>query len=144
MVVLDIESIQARIQERDARQQECANWCATALGEFADGVNAIGTPSRGNPDFLKHVFGAAAATGIWPILREDSPDNALIEIGHGAAMTGSGQVWIRGKESDVSSVAWWIAARCGYSTEIARTVFENALMGDSWAVSDALRAAAKN
>lgn len=143
MALLDIDGIRARIAQRDARQQECATWCATALTEFPDGVNALGTPPRGNPEFLKHVFGADAAGGVWPILRQDSPDNIIIELGHGAAMTGSGEVWAGAHQSDVENAAWWIAARCGYSTDIARIVFENALMGESWAVSDALQAAAK-
>ncbi|MFS0795109.1 hypothetical protein [Microbacterium sp. 1P10AE] len=141
MPAIDVEAVRAKIAERDETRARCAQWCAQALQEFPDAVRAIRTPTRGNPDFLKHVFGRDASTGVWPILRVDNTDNFLIEIGHGAAFTGSGKVWADGKQESVDTVAWWIAARCGYSMSVASTVFEKALMGESWSVRDALRAA---
>lgn len=141
MPALDVEAIRAKIADRDASRARCAQWCAEALREFPNAVRELETPPRGNPDFLKHVFGPDASTGVWPILRVHNPDNFLIEIGHGAAFTGSGKTWAEGKQESVETVAWWIAARCGYSTDVASKVFESALMGESWSVRDALKAA---
>lgn len=141
MPAIDVEAIRAKISARDTSRARCAQWCAQALREFPDAVRALQTPTRGNPDFLKHVFGRDANSGVWPILRSDDPDNILIDIGHGAAFTGSGKAWAQGKEQNVDAVAWWIAARCGYSTDVASKVFESALMGESWSVRDALKAA---
>lgn len=141
MAALDVEAVRSKIAQRDANRRQCAEWCAQALREFPGAANALQTPTTGNPDFLKHVFGADAATGVWPILRVENPDNFLIEVGHGAAFTGSGKVWAGGKPETVDSVAWWIAARCGYSIDVAQTVFEKALMGEAWSVRDSLNAA---
>jgi len=97
MSALDIESIRQQIAHRDARRQACVDWCLEALKEFPDAARTLATPTRGNPDFLKNVFGPDARSGIFPILRDDHPDNILFELGHGAAFLGSGHLYTRGE-----------------------------------------------
>lgn len=142
MAVLDIDTIRARMEARDAKRRDAAAWCREAVLEFPDAVNALGVGPRGNPDFLKAVYKEEAQSGVWPILREDSPDNFLIEMGHGASMTGVGGLWLKGRRSDLDNVAWWLAARCGYSIDVAREMMAQAAMGESWTVTDAARAVA--
>lgn len=138
MTVLDIDDIRAKKAAREAKQDEAVAWGIQAIQEFAAAAVALSTPTRGNPDFMKHVFGADAQAGIWPILREDDPDNLLIQIGHGAAMTGNGKVWVSGKVGSPEDAAWWIAARCHYSIPTMAALFEAALLGSSWNVRTAL------
>jgi len=114
-----------------------------ALKEFPDAARTLATPTRGNPDFLKNVFGPDARSGIFPILRDDHPDNILFELGHGAAFLGSGHLYTGGSATSLPDGAVWIAARCDFSTDVAKTVFTHALMGESWTIREALRAATR-
>lgn len=143
MSALDIESIRQQIAHRDARRQACVDWCLEALKEFPEAARTLATPTRGNPDFLKNVFGRDARSGIFPILRDDHPDNILIELGHGAAFLGSGQLYTGGSATSLPDGAVWIAARCDFSIDVAKTIFTHALMGESWTIREALRAAAR-
>jgi hypothetical protein len=137
MPVLDIEAIRAKKQEILTQQAAAVAWCTEALLEYPNAAQQVGTPVRGNPEFLKHVYGADSGQGVWPILREDS-DNFMIEIGHGASYTMTDKFWLKGKHAGHEDVAWWIAARCHYSVDVMRDLFEAALLGSAWTVSTAL------
>jgi hypothetical protein len=137
MPFLDIDAIRLKKQAIEKEQNESVAWCVGAISEFTHAAQELGTPSRGNPDFLKQVFNNDAYPGVWPILR-DTGDNPIIEIASGASMTMTGKTWLTYKEAPAENVAWWISARCHYSIDVMKALFEAALLGAPWNVQTAL------
>lgn len=142
MPSLDVEAIRRVKEERDQQRAEAIAWCGQALSEFKVAAQELETRAYSSEFLLNHAsrdYGQPVA-GIWPLLRKGDPENVLIDVLHGASMLIDGRLHLQGKPSEELSVAAWIAARCGYKTDVMRELFTRALLGESWTERTALNA----